>query len=124
LGANADAVISLLQLDTLCEEDVKVARDTTIPPQSRCRVDGRTRFDSSGTRQNLIFTPYPSDTELEMLESVVQLKSGKRNVHVVVTNPTKFPVSEERLCVGFSGKVSAVVPLGSGEVTEMKTVST
>ena len=63
LGANADAVISLLQSDSFGEEEVKVARDTTLPPQSRCRVDCRTRYDSAESRQNLMFTPYPYDME-------------------------------------------------------------
>ena len=116
LGAHADAVISLLQSDSVDEEDVKVSRDVIVPPQSRCRVDCRTRFEAPVDCQNLLFTPYPSDMEFELSESVVRLKRGKRKVHVVVTNPTNSPLSLKKgLVLGSVESVAAVVPLGSGD---------
>ena len=116
MGANAHAVISLLQSDNVEEDDVKVSRDVTVPPQSRCRVDCRTRYNSLEDRQTLLFSPYPSDMEFELSESVVHLKRGKRKVHVVVTNPTNAPMSLKKgLILGSVESVSAVVPLGSGD---------
>ena len=120
LGVNADAVISLLQSDTWCEEDVKVARDTTIPPHSRYRVACRTRLVSEEPNQNVIFSPYPWDMELEMSESVVCLKRGKRTVQVVVTNPTNSPlVLKKGLVLGSLESVSAVVPVGSADDSDL-----
>ena len=115
VGANANAVIALLQSDTFCEEDVKVARDTSLPPRSRCRVDCRTHYVAAGSCENLVFSPYPLDMELEMSESVVKLKRGKRSVQVVVSNPTNTPmVLNKGLVLGSVESVSAIVPLGSG----------
>ena len=109
----AEAVISLIKTDIEDEEEVAVAKRTVVPANSRCRVKCRTRFETSESKQNVTFTSYPSDGELEIPDSVVQVKMGKRCVNVVVTNPTNRPVTLEKGWVlGSVEAVSAIIPLG------------
>ena len=115
-GPNAEAVVSLIQADTIDEETISVASKTVLPPNTRCRVKCRTRFEASEPKQNVAFTPNPSDTEIEMNESLIQVKLGKRNTHVVVTNPTNHPITLDRgLVLGSVESVSAIIPIGPAD---------
>ena len=108
----AEAVISLIQEDMADEEEVKVAKRIVIPPNARSRVKCRTGFRSAEEKQNVIFSPYPMDRELEMSDSVLQIKPGQSRVHVVVTNPTNHPMSLEKgLVLGSVESLSAVIPI-------------
>ena len=79
-----------------------------------------TNFQTSEEKQNVAFIPYPADTELEFSDSVVQVKLGSRNVHVVVSNPTNQPVIlEKRLVLGSIETVSAIIPWASMRKTQI-----
>ena len=111
--SKAEAVVSLIQTDVEVEDEVRVGKRTIIPASSRCRVKCRTKFETSGTRQNVIFTPFPADSEIELSDSVVQVQLGKRTVHVVVSNPTNYPLTLEKGCVlGAIESLSALIPVG------------
>ena len=112
-AAQVEPLIALLKADPIEEEEVLVDRKTVIPANTRCRVKCRTRFDTAEERQNVLFSPHPLDSELEMTDSVVQIKMGKRKVHVMVTNPSNMPVTLDRGAVlGSIQPVSAMVPIG------------
>ena len=84
-------MIALIQTDLDREEEVRVVKKMVLPARSRCRVKCRTEFGTSQSRQNVLFTPYPVDSDLEVSDSVVQVKLGNRGMHVVVSNPTNHP---------------------------------
>ena len=88
--SKAEAVVSLISNDSSDEDEVIVGKETKVPANSQCRVKCRTKFEVSEPKQNVTFTPYPLDREFETSDSVVEMKLGKRSVHVVVRNPTNF----------------------------------
>ena len=84
-----------------------------LPARSQCRVKCSTDFETVQARQNVIFSPYPADSELEMLDSLLQVKLGNRGVHVVVSNPTDQPITLKKGTVlGSVESISAMVPVG------------
>ena len=112
----AEAVISVIRRDVDEEEEVMVGKRTIVPPNSRCRVKCRSNFETAQGRENVAFTPYPADTELEISESVVQVMLGRKTVHVVVSNPTNQPITVEKgMVLGTIEAVSAVIPIGPSE---------
>ena len=117
--SQAEAVIALIQTDLDREEEVRVVKKMVLPARSRCRVKCRTEFGTSQSRQNVLFTPYPVDSDLEVSDSVVQVKLGNRGVHVVVSNPTNHPITLERgVVLGSVESISAMIPVGpSSEVS-------
>ena len=111
--AQAEAVISVIRRDVEEEEEVTVGKRTTVPPNSRCRVKCRTAFETAENRENVVFNPYPADSELEMSESVVQVKLGRKTVHVVVSNPTNQPITVGKgKILGTIEALSAIIPIG------------
>ena len=114
--ASAEAVISIISHDSIDETDVKVKRDTTVPPNSRCRVKCSTKFEVSEPKQNVVFTPYPSDKEYESSDMLVQMKFGKRVVDVVVSNPTNRSITLEKgFVLGSIESVAAIIPVEPSE---------
>ena len=110
--SKAEAVISVIRMDVHDEFHATVTANTLLPPNARVRVKCNTKFTTSEVKQNAIFTPYPRDSELEMAESVVEVKMGRRKVNVVVTNPTNQPITLEKGTVlGSVESFSAVIPI-------------
>ncbi len=110
--SKADAVIALIRKDVEKECEAKVIEKTVIPAKSRCRIKCRTEFEASELKQNVLFTPHPMDSELELSDSVVQVKLGRRNMHVVVSNLTNKDITLERGTVlGSVENVSAIIPI-------------
>ncbi len=108
----ADAVIALIQKDVAEECEAKIMEKTVIPAHSRYRIKCRTDFEASEVKQNVLFTPYPMDGDLELSDLVAQVKIGRRNVHVVVTNPTNREITLEKGTVlGSVESVSAIIPI-------------
>ena len=114
--SKAEAVVSLISKDLSDEDEVVVGKETKVPANSQCRVKCRTKFEVSEPKQNVTCTPYPLDREFETSDSVVEMKLGKRSVHVVVRNPTNRTITLERgLVLGSIESVSAIVPIGPVE---------
>ena len=87
-----------------------------IPGNSRYRVKCRTTYETSQDCENVVFTPYPADTELELADAVVKVKRGKRSVNVVVSNPTNQPITLEKgSIIGSVEALSAIIPVGPNE---------
>jgi hypothetical protein len=83
-----------------------------------------TDFEIAQARRNVIFTAYPSDVESELSDSVVEVKLGNRGVHVVVSNPTNFPLTlEKRTILGCVESVAAMVPVLPAEIPKEEAVS-
>ena len=118
-ATKAEAVISVIRRDIDEEEEVVVGKRTIIPANSRCRVKCRTNYETAQIRENVAFTPYPADTELDVQESVIHVKLGRKAVHVVVANPTNQPITVEKgLVLGTIEAVSAIIPIGPNEKFE------
>ena len=117
--SKVDAVISLIQSDSSDENEVLVARTTVLPPNSPYRVKCRSAFEASDLSQNVVFTAYPSDSDLEVSDSVLIAKLGKKSVHVVVSNPTNQPVALEKgVVLGTVESLAAIVPVGPRDEDE------
>ena len=117
--SKVEAVIALIQSDTSDENEVVVSRPTVLPANSRCRVKCRSSFEASDLRQNVVFTAYPSDSELEVSDSVLLAKLGRKSVHVVVSNPTNQPVVLEKGAVlGSIESLAAIIPVGPRDEDE------
>ena len=108
----AKAVVNLIAADSPQAREAKVLSKVVLPPHSRCKIRCRTSFRTDEPKQNLLFSPNILDSELEFVESVVEVKRGNPNVNIVVSNPTNKPyVLKKGLSVGGVEAVSAVIPV-------------
>ena len=108
----AKAVVNLIAADTPQAKEAKVLSKVVLPPHSRCKIRCRTSFQTDEPKQNLLFSPNILDSELEFVESVVDVKRGNPNINIVVSNPTNQPyVLRKGLSVGVVEAVSAVIPV-------------